>query len=526
LKLSKSILILIIISLNLLVFLPSINGGFVWDDRELIEFNSSIENGNFMEPFQGSFGKGSFNAYLYRPVVSLSYKIDYMIYGLNPFGFHLTNIIINIANSILIFFIIFYLFKDYNSAFFISILFSVFPPHFENVSWISGRTDLLALMFSLLAVLLFVKFIKTQNNILLYISQLIFFVSILSKEISFLMIFLLIYYLFIKNDKLKKKIKVFSGYFIFILIYFILKFLLTKNSEILFSIERIDTFFSLIGFYFKKLLFPYVNTVSINELILINDLSNLIVGILITLVFIYFNFRFFVKEKNQNIFFFFYSMSFILLTFYSLIVFFNNVISIAGFRFLYFPSLFFISFIVLLISRLVNKKLFRNIFFISLILIFSINIYSMNRYFSVKKEDDFWKHFKTIKNESIMIKFNYASSILQTDEKRALRIFKNILKDYEGHINYEYYKKEVYETFASYYTNKKDIKKAEYYFKKLNHKKIRIDTRFDFFYFLYIKGERDLAKGMARDFYEKYKNFKEVKYFYYMFLKKINSNYF
>lgn len=516
----KLILILIIISINLLIFLPSLKGGFVWDDYELIVDNSLLKTQNVIKTMFTPFGYGGFNSLLYRPIVSLSYKLDYLIYGLNPSGFHLTNIIIHTLNAILIFFILFYLFKDLKISFISSVVFSVFPSHFENVSWISGRTDLIAMFFTLLTVLFFIKYFNNDNKMFLYFSSITFFLAILSKEVSVLIIILLIYFLFYKNIKFSKAVNIFLTYFITIPVYVFLKLSLTQDTNLIFTYERAITFLSLIGFYFKKLIFPFVNTFSIDELGLISDKTNLILGILVIFILFFFNFKFFFTKKYKNRGMILFSMSILFVLLYSSLLFFENVISIAGFRFLYFPSLFYMIFLILIIEKIINKNIIKNSFYLIIILVFSVNLYSMNKYFSVKNQNDFWKQFKSIDNESIMVKFNYASSILEVNEEKALKIFNNILKYYKGHINYNYYRKEIYETFASYYTNKRDLKKADYYFKKLDNKKIRVDTRFDFYYFLFLKGKKNVAFELARKFYLEYKNVNRVKYFYYLFLKK------
>ena len=97
----------------------------------------------------------------YRPLVSLSYWLDFRTWGLNPAAFHLTNILIQIANVIILFYILIGLSFGPRPAFFGAFLFSVYPLHFENVSWISGRTDLLAFLFAGFSTLFFIRFIKS-----------------------------------------------------------------------------------------------------------------------------------------------------------------------------------------------------------------------------------------------------------------------------------------------------------------------------------------------------------------------------
>ncbi len=154
------------IAVNLALFLPSMQGDFLWDDRFFVSENPSLLGPHFLQrfltsPFGGFSGQDENSVQLdramqfYRPVTSLSYWIDLKIWGLNPAGFHLTNIIIQILNCLLLYFVLFELGVGQLVSLLSSLLFSVFPLHFENVSWISGRTDLLSFLFAALSILSF-----------------------------------------------------------------------------------------------------------------------------------------------------------------------------------------------------------------------------------------------------------------------------------------------------------------------------------------------------------------------------------
>ena len=89
----------------------------------------------------------------YRPVTTLSYVFDHWLWGLKPFGYHLTNLLLHAICSVSVGLILIRLDFDPEPALLTALLFAVHPIHSENVAWISGRTDLLAFFFCSLSAL-------------------------------------------------------------------------------------------------------------------------------------------------------------------------------------------------------------------------------------------------------------------------------------------------------------------------------------------------------------------------------------
>ena len=113
---------------------PPIPGGFVLDDHYVIEQNPLIKNvGLLPQIFQtqlfDSYKAGwSFNIPYYRPLVTLSFLFDYLTWGLNAFGFRLTNVFLHALNG----FFVFLLIKDLTAlrprALLTALIFAVLPP--------------------------------------------------------------------------------------------------------------------------------------------------------------------------------------------------------------------------------------------------------------------------------------------------------------------------------------------------------------------------------------------------------------
>ncbi len=157
-----------LIALNVFLYLNTIHYDFLKDDYRLIVENPRVKDFN---TFIGSIGSKFFSfpdypyLHYWRPISLFSFYIDYKLHGLDPSGYHMTNIILNTLNALLVFFIFFTAFQKIEYAFFVSLFFSIHPSHVEAVSWISGRTDLLGAFFILAAILSFILFLKPSLSI-------------------------------------------------------------------------------------------------------------------------------------------------------------------------------------------------------------------------------------------------------------------------------------------------------------------------------------------------------------------------
>ncbi|TMQ66053.1 MAG: tetratricopeptide repeat protein [Candidatus Eisenbacteria bacterium] len=138
----------------ILVNLKTLHYGFLtsWDDPTYVVDNPWIR-GLSRENLIYVFTKPYFANYL--PLHLVSYMVDYTLWGLNPFGYHLQSVLLNGLNAILALFVTRRLFANFLLAFLAALLFAVHPSHVEAVAWISIRKDLLSTAFLLLTVLFY-----------------------------------------------------------------------------------------------------------------------------------------------------------------------------------------------------------------------------------------------------------------------------------------------------------------------------------------------------------------------------------
>ena len=123
-------------------FLPTWDdAGYVLDNPDIRGFTIANLRAVFSRFYMGN----------YAPVQMLSYMLDYSIWGLRPWGYLLTNLLLHLANGLLFYHLVQRLEGDDSWAWLAALIFLVHPVQVESVAWVSQRKNLLAMLFSLLS---------------------------------------------------------------------------------------------------------------------------------------------------------------------------------------------------------------------------------------------------------------------------------------------------------------------------------------------------------------------------------------
>ncbi|MEK7591532.1 MAG: tetratricopeptide repeat protein [Patescibacteria group bacterium] len=179
-----------LIPIGLLLLLPflafgaSLFHGFApVDDWFLIVQNLSIR-GPTWENLQTIFM--SYDPELYIPLTLFSFQLNYLLGGLSPLSFHLTNILLHGLNAFLVFRVLQLFTNKHELSLFAGILFAVHPLNAEAVVWASGRKDLLSTFFSLLSIIFYILSVRGKPRFLVgsVVSHL---VSLLSKATAIIL---------------------------------------------------------------------------------------------------------------------------------------------------------------------------------------------------------------------------------------------------------------------------------------------------------------------------------------------------
>lgn len=187
--------------ITFLVYLPALNNDFVnWDDGSYVYENLNIRSLG-LDFIKWSLFNASVGHWL--PVTWFSLALDYAMWGLNPFGFHLTNIILHSINALLVFILAVNLIKERQkdkpltstfhslthviSASIAALLFGIHPIHVESVAWITERKDVLSLFFFLTTVLFYLRYNSASGSIkkVYYgLILLLFILSLMAKPMT------------------------------------------------------------------------------------------------------------------------------------------------------------------------------------------------------------------------------------------------------------------------------------------------------------------------------------------------------
>ncbi|MFH0936766.1 MAG: tetratricopeptide repeat protein [Candidatus Daviesbacteria bacterium] len=230
---TKGKLIIILIVIGGLIYFNSFFNGFVWDDEEQILTNTLVHSISNLPKFFASStfnsgGAATMGGLYYKPLMTTFFSLIYSIFGPNPFFFHFLQVILHIANSILVFLLFKHLLshskKNLILSFILALFFLIHPQNTEAVVYISDLQDILFFFFGMLALLFTIK--KPLNLLNLCLTGLFLLLSLLSKETGIVFIpIIFIYLLFYQKEKL---IKFTASIFTMITIYSLLRFAVAK----------------------------------------------------------------------------------------------------------------------------------------------------------------------------------------------------------------------------------------------------------------------------------------------------------
>jgi tetratricopeptide (TPR) repeat protein len=176
---------------SLLVYLPSLGNDFVnWDDSVYVYDNQYVKQ-DFFDFIKWMFA--SVYSSNWHPLLWLSFKVDYALWELNPFGYHLSNVLLHGANVLLVVLLTGRLLKAATGIFdnrtvtaaaLAGAVFGLHPLHVESVAWISGRKDVLYAFFWLLSLLAYVKYVERRKASRYIVCLGAFCFSLMSKPMA------------------------------------------------------------------------------------------------------------------------------------------------------------------------------------------------------------------------------------------------------------------------------------------------------------------------------------------------------
>ncbi len=136
------------------------------DDPSYVTGNSHIRNGLTSEGLRWAFRIGygadwrSLTWMYWNPLTWISHMLDVQLFGLNPGWHHLTNLLLHIANTVLLFLVLLRMTKGFWQSAFVAALFGLHPLHVESVAWVAERKDVLSTFFWFLTIWAYARYVE------------------------------------------------------------------------------------------------------------------------------------------------------------------------------------------------------------------------------------------------------------------------------------------------------------------------------------------------------------------------------
>jgi tetratricopeptide (TPR) repeat protein len=169
----------VLLVVTVVAYWPSIGGGFIWDDDDYVLNNVELRTVDGLQRLWIPTVTRQ-----YYPVVFTSFWIEYQIWGDTPLGYHLVNVVLHLANVMLVWRIFTAL--GVRGAWLIAAVFALHPVHVESVAWITERKNVLSTLFYLLATLTYLRFDRGDPDRWRWYTAtaILFLLALLSKTVT------------------------------------------------------------------------------------------------------------------------------------------------------------------------------------------------------------------------------------------------------------------------------------------------------------------------------------------------------
>lgn len=172
---------------TLIAYGPVYSAGFIWDDDDYVTENPQLRSLRGLGEIWTLYYEPQtqrLRAYTaqYYPLTFTSFWIEHQLWGLNATGYHVVNVVLHVANALLVWLVCRRL--KIPAAWLIAAVFALHPVHVESVAWITERKNTLSGLFYLLALLAYLRFDQRGSWSTYAASLLLFVAALLSKTVT------------------------------------------------------------------------------------------------------------------------------------------------------------------------------------------------------------------------------------------------------------------------------------------------------------------------------------------------------
>lgn len=145
------------------LYWPAFNLGFVnYDDDDYVTANVHVQKGLTLHNIV--WASGSIVGGNWHPLTMLSHMLDCQLYGLHPWGHHLTSVLLHALDTVLLFLLLCRLTGAIQPSAWVAVFFAAHPLHVESVAWVAERKDVLSTCLGLLTLLCYVRYAQGQGT--------------------------------------------------------------------------------------------------------------------------------------------------------------------------------------------------------------------------------------------------------------------------------------------------------------------------------------------------------------------------
>lgn len=477
---SASLLILMIVAVSCAVYFNALFNDFVYDDYPQIVENHALRDlGNlprvFVKDVWSFMGGGQSN--YYRPLMHAIYMVNYALFGLSPWGFHLVNILLHAGVSVLVFFTsrrLFAMSQLHTSglllSFIAALLFATHPIHTEAVTWIACLPELTFTLFYLWSLYAYMGAVQGEQIVSRQqysLSVVLFVFAALCKETALTLPLLLAVYDYSSARKAYRPLRYVKRYVPFLtaaVLYLAMRsyvlsgFAPVKRHVDLSTYEYFINIFPLFARYLEKLVLP----LNLKVFYVFQPISSLltlsgVVSLAVTLSFLMA--AIVAAQKNKLIFF-----SLMIVTVPLLPVLYIPALGDNTFteRYLYLPSFGFVFLAALLVGWIIDRKPWaaKGLLAAVLVVLFFYSVATVQRNMVWKNELSLWLDAVKKEPEGATVHGQLGAAYTELgDTTKALEQFQIALK-----INPAY--ADAYTNIGLLYYNMGQVDRAVEYFQK------------------------------------------------------------
>lgn len=188
-----------LVLLVLVVYLPAIRCGYVWDDDQYVTANPLLTDADGLKRIWFSLDSPS----QYFPLVYTAFRMERALWGFNPLGYHLVNVLLHAMNALLVWLALSRL--RIRGAWLAAAIFALHPVNVESVAWITERKNTLSTLFYLLTIIAWLRHEENSNHWYYKLAFGTFALSLFAKTTTSMLPFTLLILMWLKGLRITRR---------------------------------------------------------------------------------------------------------------------------------------------------------------------------------------------------------------------------------------------------------------------------------------------------------------------------------